>query len=95
MVEQHSSHLMRGDGEELRAILPLDPSLTSELQERVVNESGWRQRVISRLAAHIASRQLPQFAVNRLNQPRPGAIVAFVQRDEQACDVASLAHAFL
>ena len=51
--------------------------------------------MISRLAAQIASRQLPQFAVNRLNQPRPGAIVAFVQRDEQARDVASLAHAFL
>ena len=57
VIDQDAPHQVRGDGKELRAVLPLDLALVDELQIRLVDQGGGRQGVIGPFALKVAARQ--------------------------------------
>ena len=50
MVDEDPSHGLSGDAEEVGAILPLHFPLIDELEERLVDEGCWLQRVVGALS---------------------------------------------
>jgi hypothetical protein len=57
---------------EMRATLPLHTPLIDQLQVRLVDERGGRQRVVGPLSAEVATGQPAQFAVHSLDQTAAG-----------------------
>ena len=78
---------MCGDGEELRAVLPVNPPLIDELQIGLVDQGGGWERVIRPLPLQVAPRQAAQFRVDGVDQTAPRRLVTLAPGDEEPGDV--------
>src|SRR5690348_5583192 len=63
IVDQDAAHRARCESEEVRAVHEVVGSLTGELEIRLVNYGGGRQRVASRLRAEPSMREPAQLLV--------------------------------
>ena len=70
MVHEDAAHHFGGDGQEVRAVLPIDPILVDQPQVGFVNERGRLQGVVAPLPTQIACRARPQVSVNQLGRGR-------------------------
>ena len=76
MIHQDPPHQAGGDGEELRAILPVRLALFHQLQVRLVDQRGGLQGVVRPFAAHVAGGQAMQLAFDQRREPLQGRLVA-------------------
>jgi hypothetical protein len=58
MLDQHSSQLLGGNGEEMDSVLPLNRLRTAQAHVNFVHEGGRLQRVFAPLAAHFPGGSL-------------------------------------
>ena len=72
VIHQDTSHLPRGHGEEMRAVLPGDIHL-DQLDERFVNDGRGLQRVARPLALHVAAGAVAQLLIYERRQSFQGA----------------------
>src|SRR5205085_9975811 len=72
VVNQYAAHQLRGDCEEMGAVLPVCALLVNKFQISFVYKRRRLQRMIGALPAKIVVSQTPQFLINKRHQ--------FVQR---------------
>ena len=68
MVHEDSAHHFGGDGQEVRAVLPIDSILVDQPQVGFVNERGRLQGVVAPFPTQIACRARPQISVNQMEE---------------------------
>src|SRR5687767_4966100 len=68
VVNQDAAHRLRGDGEEVCAVLPADARLTAELEVSLIDECGGLERVPLALAANVVVREPMQLALDEREQ---------------------------
>ncbi|HEY5838214.1 MAG TPA: hypothetical protein VIT19_04195, partial [Pyrinomonadaceae bacterium] len=61
-------HHLRADGEEVRAVMPLETALTGQFKVRLVDERGGLQSVAGPLLIHLALSDAAQFGMHQRNQ---------------------------
>ena len=61
----------------MRAVLPLGLLVTTEPQPCLMDQRGGLQRLCRRLVGHLVRRQLPQFLVNKGQEPFGTAFAPF------------------
>jgi hypothetical protein len=64
VIHEDATHDVRGDTEEMRAILPILASLVNELQVRLVDQRRGLKRVIRTLLPHIPRRHATQLDID-------------------------------
>jgi hypothetical protein len=84
VVDEDAAHHLRGDAEEVCAVLPLHLRLVDEPHVGFVDERRGLQGVADALLAQVARRQPPQLAVDDGQQVIQNAAVAVGQTDEQS-----------
>ncbi len=84
VIDEDAAHHLRGDAEEVRAVLPLHLRLIHEPHVRLVDERGGLQRVADALLAQVARGEAPQLAVDDGQQVVEHPAVAVRQADEQS-----------
>jgi hypothetical protein len=84
MIDEDPAHHVRGDSEEVGAVLPLDPALIHQPQIGLVDQCSGRKGVVLTLTPEIAPGQPPQLAVDRLHQIRTRVLITAAPGDEQA-----------
>ncbi len=87
VIHQDAAHELRGESEEVRAILPGRPPLIHKAEVELVNESGRNERVIDTFASQLAGRNPPQFTVNHGQQLLERGGVPFRPPDQQLCQI--------
>jgi hypothetical protein len=87
VVNQYAAHQVRGDPEEVGAVLPLDVVLVDQAQEDFVDEGGGLQRVVVPLAPDVIAGQPPQFFVNQRHQLVEGTPLPVAPPLQNFCDV--------
>jgi hypothetical protein len=87
VIDEDAAHQVRGDREELGAVLPLDPPLIDELQVGLVDEGGGRQGVIGPLPLQVAAGQPSQLRVDGVEQDAARALVALAPGDQEPRDI--------
>ena len=85
LVNQYAPHGLRGDGEEVRAVLPTHAALVNESHVSFVDERGGLQSVVGALAAHVAVREPVQLLLNEREQLVERRPVAAAPGEEQTC----------
>jgi len=78
VIDHDAPHKLRGDGEEMGAILPLRLRFAGELEISVVNEQGGLESVAGSLLAHVTVGQTLQFRLHERDEfvERGGVAVA-------------------
>jgi len=94
MVDEDTPHQLSGDAEEMRAALPVDPSLARELEIGLVDERGGLERVIVPLPRQIPRRERVELGVHERDQALEGVGAAALPFPQQASDIGP-ARAFL
>src|SRR5215207_9507907 len=84
VVYEYAAHHLRGDAEEVRAVLPLNLRLVYEAHVRLVDERSGLQGVADALAPQVARRELAQLAVDDRQKVVEDAAVAFRQAHEES-----------
>ena len=69
VIDEDLAHDPRGDAEEVRAVLPLNPGLVHEPEERFAHKRRRLERVSGPLAAHQTAGEPSELRVERLGQP--------------------------
>ncbi len=82
VIDEHAPHRLRGEGEEVMAIVD-DVGAVHEAQIRLVDERGRLQRVLPGFAAHVASRQLMKLRVQGAHDAVRGVGVAAAHTSKQ------------
>jgi hypothetical protein len=83
VVNEDAAHHLRGDAEEVRAVLPLHLRLVYQTHVSLVDERGRLERVPDALLAQVARGEAPQLAVDDGQQVVQNPAVAVGQTDEQ------------
>ena len=83
MVDQHPSHQLGRDGEELRAVLPVGVLLIHELEVGLVDERRGLQRVLGPLSPEMRVRDPVQFLVDERHQVIEGIAIALVPGEQE------------
>src|SRR5215472_6671064 len=86
-IHKHSTHHLRGDGEEMNAVFPFEPLEIGQTQIRFVNQRGRLERVPRPLAGHIVTRQAPQFVINDGREPIEGVRIPSSPGPQQSSDL--------
>jgi hypothetical protein len=86
MIDEHAAHQMRGDADEVRAILPGHASGVDQPNERFVDQRRRLQSVTSTLAIHVRASESSQLCLDKRQQALECALVAFAPRPEQLSD---------
>ena len=68
MVDEDPAHRLRGDGEEVTAVLPVHPRLVDETEIRLVDERGRLERVAAALLSEVTPGELPELGVDERHQ---------------------------
>src|SRR5687768_4194330 len=68
VIDENTSHELRGDAEKLRPVLPTHAVLFRKLQEKLIYEGGRLQRVFAPFAAKIGRSKSVQFVINKRHQ---------------------------
>ena len=79
-VHQDPAHEPGRQGEEMRAILPIDPLRTGQAEVRRVNQRGALQRRAGTLVAQVAPSLGTQLAVDQRHQPVECLLVSSAPR---------------
>jgi hypothetical protein len=86
VIDEDTTHHLRGQSKELRAILPRQVRLPNEPQVCLVHECGWLQRVVATLAPQIAGCLAPELPMHEREQRIAGLHIAARPRLQQTCD---------
>ena len=76
IVDQDAAHQARCDGEEVRAVLPVDLALVDEFQIGLVDQSRGLQCAIAPFTGHVARGDHVQLVVHQRHQAIEGIAVA-------------------
>jgi hypothetical protein len=76
VVDEHSPHLLRHYGEKVPTVLPLNSRGAAEPQVNFMHDRRRLQGVIAAFAAHVPGGSAAQLAVDDLDQPVAGVVVA-------------------
>jgi hypothetical protein len=76
IVQQHLPHSPRGNGEKMRAILPLYFPLAGEAQIGFMDDGSGLQRVARAFAPHLRARYTTQFVVYQGNELTGDILIA-------------------
>ena len=68
VIDEDAAHHLRGDGEEVAAILPVDVALIEQLQVGLVDDGGGLQPVVPPLARELARGQRIELVVDERDQ---------------------------
>ncbi len=68
IIHEDATHHLRGDAEEMGAVLPGGGALIDQPQIRFVDEAGRLQGVIGAFSLEILARELAQFFVDERHQ---------------------------
>ncbi len=90
MVDQDPPHRLRGDREEVPAVLPLDSGLVDQPEVGLVDERGRLQRLVRPFAAELAPGDRAQLAVDPRHQALGRAVLAARPGLEQCGDLAAV-----
>jgi len=88
MVDQHAPHRARGGAQEVGAVGEAARVVAEQPQPRFVHEPGRVERVGRTFAGHRAGRDLPQVAVEQVEQLVGSQLVAGPEAGEAAGHVA-------
>jgi len=77
LVDQNTAHHLRGDAEELSAVLPDRSVLIDESQVGFVNQRGWLEGMVWALMAKVLGGPPPKFLVHERDQRVTRGDVAF------------------
>ena len=80
---QDLTHRSGGDGEEVRAVLPVWISLVGQAQISLVDQCRSLQCVIGTLPVHLTMSDAPEFVINQRSQFREGSIVPLTPSREE------------
>ena len=83
MVDEHASHGVGGDGEELCPVAPLGACLVHQPQVGLVDERGGGECVALRLEPELPVRHAGQVAVDQRNQALQGIGIAHPRGPER------------
>jgi hypothetical protein len=83
VVDEDASHYLSRDGEEVRAVGPLNVSLIDEPDVSFVDQSRGLQSVTFALTAHVAARKAMEFVVDKRIQLIERGLVSFTPRGEE------------
>jgi hypothetical protein len=83
MVDEDMPHYLGGNGEEVRAVLPLDALLVHESQVSLVYECGSLKGVTGPLSSHVPASEAAQFRVYDRHQFVQRGFVAFAPLNQQ------------
>ncbi len=86
MIDEDTTHEMRGNGEKVRAVPEVRFALLDELQVGFVDEGGGLQRVIGAFATHVVRRAAMQLIVDQGHEALDYALVAAGQSRQQGRD---------
>ena len=86
-LDEDATHRLRGNREEVDAVLGPDTRVVDEAQVRLVHERRRVERVARPLAAHVAASQAPELGVEQRNEAIERAAVTVAPVEEQAGDV--------
>jgi hypothetical protein len=78
---------MRGNGEKVCAVLPVDAARVNEAKIRLIDQCGCLQRVSGALAAHALAGQPAQLLVNERHELFERRLIAAPPLEEKLCDV--------
>ena len=87
MIDEYASHQLRGDAEEVRAILPLHVSLVHQPNVSLVNQRRRLQRVTRLFASQVARSLSTEFVVDDRHQLVERLFVAALVADKQLRDI--------
>jgi hypothetical protein len=68
VIDKDAAHQVRGNGEEVRAVLPTHILLIHETEIRLVNQVRRLKGVARALTAHVAGSLAAQFPIDHGNQ---------------------------
>ena len=87
MVHEDATHDAGGDGQEMRAVVPLDRLAVDQANIRLVDERRRLEAMTHALSRHAASRDPVEFLMDERDQSLEGALVALSPFEEQPGDV--------
>jgi hypothetical protein len=67
-IDQHPPHQLRGHGQEMHAVPPMDAAGVDQAQVSFVDERGRFERMSLRLAPHVTMGQTAQFGINEWDE---------------------------
>jgi len=88
VVDEDAAHQLRGQTDEVRAVLPGQIPLTEQLQKGLVHEGGGLKRVVGPLMAEVPDGESSQLAVDERHEAFAGAGVAFAPCRQQTRHIA-------
>ena len=86
VIHQNITHHARGNGEELRATLPVDGANRFDLEIKLVDQRRGLQSVLAALAPDIRAGQASKFTVNRCGEACKSLRIAIVPLLQQLRD---------
>jgi hypothetical protein len=92
VVDEDTPNGLRGEREEVRAILDGGLAFVGELQPSLVHEIGRLPRMRASFATHRPRGESPQLRVEQRQEPIPGRTVASPQLGQQRADVGRFLH---
>ena len=81
-VHENPPHHLRGDAEEVRAVLPTRRLPVDEAQVGFVNQGGGLEEVVVALAAHVTAREPVQLGLDERGQAFERLLVAVTPGDQ-------------
>jgi hypothetical protein len=81
VINEYAPHYLRGNAEEVSAVLPLHPFLIDEPQECLVDKSRCLECVVLALAPHVAASQPAQLVIDEGQQLVQRRLIAFTPVD--------------
>ena len=80
VVHQHAAHDLRGQRQELLAVLPFERALSGQPDEGLVDQRGALQGVIAAFARQLPARHAPQVVVDQRPERIEGGLSPSAQR---------------
>jgi hypothetical protein len=87
VVDEDAPHQLRGDAEEVAAVLPVDLALVEQPQIRLVDHRGDLQAIVAPFTIQLARGQRPQLVVDERHEAVEGLLAAVLPFVQQLCDV--------
>ena len=88
VVDQHATHDLRGQRQELLAVLPVEHALPGEPDEGLVDQRRALQGVIAAFARHLAAREPAEVVVDQRPERIEGSAFAIGPALQQSGDLA-------
>jgi hypothetical protein len=81
-IHEDSSHQLRGQAEELGAILPLDLTDIDQPEIRLINQSRGLQRMTGTLSRHVSPCGPVQFPIDQWKQLLQSSVISIAPRQQ-------------